>query len=446
MLGKLIFDQELPKDRLAVLTPELGTSWLELREQSEHFVRVHTLLRERRVGLVVSPSARSYAALAAVDKMSCDSFLLDSNLPLEDAKSLARRLRLGALLVQSPAPSGWDIHRFADEQPWSGGSTLTILSSGSTGTPKAARHSWESISRPVRRTGGTASPWLLTYRPNLYAGLQVMLQCFSDYGTLVAPRPEMDMESTVRFMSESSVQFVSATPSYWRRLLMFVNSEILKTVPLRQITLGGEVIDQPILDKLKQVFPQARLVHIYATTELGRCFSVSDGRAGFPVSYLEERFPDGTEMMVSDGELQVRSKNSMKMYDPLSGQNQSTSDWFATGDMVEVRDDRVHFVGRKTEMINVGGSKVFPIEVECVIRAIPGVSDVRVFGKASSIVGELVTCEIVPSADTNPEILKDLVVKTCREQLRSHQLPRIIKMVKRIELSSAGKTLRSKTS
>lgn len=446
MLGKLIFDQELPKERLAVLTPELGTSWLELREQSEHFVRVHTLLRERRVGLVVSPSARSYAALAAVDKMSCDSFLLDSNLPLEDAKSLARRLRLGALLVQSPAPSGWDIHRFADEQSWSGGSTLTILSSGSTGTPKAARHSWESISRPVRRTGGTAGTWLLTYRPNLYAGLQVMLQCFSDYGTLVAPRPEMDMESTVRFMSESSVQFVSATPSYWRRLLMFVNSEILKTVPLRQITLGGEVIDQPILDKLKQVFPQARLVHIYATTELGRCFSVSDGRAGFPVSYLEERFPDGTEMRVSDGELQVRSKNSMKMYDPLSGQNQSTSDWFATGDMVEVRDDRVHFVGRKTEMINVGGSKVFPIEVECVIRAIPGVSDVRVFGKASSIVGELVTCEIVPSADTNPETLKDLVVKTCREQLRSHQLPRIIKMVQRIELSSAGKTLRSKTS
>jgi acyl-CoA synthetase (AMP-forming)/AMP-acid ligase II len=272
-----------------------------------------------------------------------------------------------------------------------------------------------------------------------------MLQCFADYGTLVAPRPDMDMESAVKFMSDSSVQFVSATPSYWRRLLMFVDSTVLKTVPLRQITLGGEVIDQPILDKLKQLFPQARLIHIYATTELGRCFSVSDGKAGFPASYLEQPLPDGTEMQVSDGELQVRSTNSMKMYDPLSGQNQSASDWFATGDMVEVRDDRVHFVGRKTEMINVGGSKVFPIEVERVIRVIPGVSDVRVFGKASSIVGELVTCEIVPSADANLETLKDLVIKTCREQLRNHQLPRIIKMVERIELSSAGKTLSSKT-
>jgi long-chain acyl-CoA synthetase len=114
--------------------------------------------------------------------------------------------------------------------------------------------------------------------------------------------------------------------------------------------------------------------------------------------------------------------------------------------MVDVGEDRVHFVGRKTEMINVAGSKVFPVEVERVIRIVPGVSDVRVFGKASSIAGELVACEIVAAPNQDRETLRKAIVRTCHASLASHQQPRIINLVDRIDLSSAGKTLRSKTS
>ena len=114
--------------------------------------------------------------------------------------------------------------------------------------------------------------------------------------------------------------------------------------------------------------------------------------------------------------------------------------------MVEIKDDRVLFAGRKTEMINVAGSKVYPIEVERVIRAVPGVSDVRVFGKRSSIAGELVACEIVPDAGHDRDALKESVVRTCRDHLSSPQQPRIVRLVERIDLSVAGKTLRTKTS
>jgi acyl-CoA synthetase (AMP-forming)/AMP-acid ligase II len=136
----------------------------------------------------------------------------------------------------------------------------------------------------------------------------------------------------------------------------------------------------------------------------------------------------------------------MGMYDPVSSSQSTISDWFQTGDLVEVRDDRVHFVGRKSEMINVAGSKVFPIEVERVIRIIPGVSDVRVFGKASSIAGELVACEIVAAPGQDRDALKEIVARTCRAKLNSQQQPRMIKLVDRIDLSSASKTLRTKTS
>jgi acyl-CoA synthetase (AMP-forming)/AMP-acid ligase II len=141
----------------------------------------------------------------------------------------------------------------------------------------------------------------------------------------------------------------------------------------------------------------------------------------------------------------------MRTYDPLSSQLSSLSSssplgWFATGDMVDIQEDRVYFVGRKTEMINVAGSKVFPVEVERVIRVVPGVSDVRVFGRASSIAGELVACEIVAAPNQDREALRSLIVRTCLASLASHQQPRIIKLVDRIDLSSAGKTLRAKTS
>jgi acyl-CoA synthetase (AMP-forming)/AMP-acid ligase II len=273
-----------------------------------------------------------------------------------------------------------------------------------------------------------------------------MLQCFADRGTLAIADLEMDPQSTAKFMYDAGVQFVSATPSYWRRLLMFADGDLLKKIPLVQITLGGEVVDQPILDNLRHHFPKSRLVHIYATTELGRCFSVSDALAGFPASHLNTVLPDGVELKVHDGELCVRSPNSMRMYDPLSSQQASLTDWFGTGDLVEVKDGRVLFVGRKTEMINVAGNKVYPVEVERIIRVIRGVSDVRVFGKSSSIAGELVACEIVPSANENREALKEEIVRTCREKLPSHQQPRLIKFVDRIDLSAAGKTLRSRTS
>ena len=136
----------------------------------------------------------------------------------------------------------------------------------------------------------------------------------------------------------------------------------------------------------------------------------------------------------------------MRMYDPRSIEQASVKDWFATGDLVAVRENRVYFVGRKTDMINVAGSKVYPVEVECVIRGIPGVSDVRVFAKSSSIAGELVACEVVPGPGQDPEILKDAIIRICRTKLTSSQRPRLIRLVTQIGLSPAGKTLRGKIS
>ena len=141
-------------------------------------------------------------------------------------------------------------------------------------------------------------------------------------------------------------------------------------------------------------------------------------------------------------ELFVRSLNSMKRYDALSSHQGVTTDWFATSDLVEVRDDRVHFVGRRSEMINVGGTKVSPLEVERVIRTIPGVADVRVFGKASSITGQVVGCEVVPEAGHSREQIKEEIIRICRAELSRYQQPRLINFINEMGLSAAGKAVR----
>ena len=176
---------------------------------------------------------------------------------------------------------------------------------------------------------------------------------------------------------------------------------------------------------------------------MGRCFSVTDGHAGFPARFLDGPSPDGVEMRIDEGELQVRSANAMEGYDPRAPGPEGSGGWFRTGDMVERRDDRILFNGRKSEIINVGGNKVHPLEVERIIRAVPGVVDTRVFGMKSSIAGQVVACEVVAAEGFDPNAVSELVNRECLAALASHQRPRLVTVVDRITLSEAGKAIRS---
>ena len=135
----------------------------------------------------------------------------------------------------------------------------------------------------------------------------------------------------------------------------------------------------------------------------------------------------------------------MAGYDTISKQaNRWTADgWFQTGDVVELVGDRYYFAGRQTDMINTGGNKVYPFQVEQVIRQVSGVRDVRVFGQASSIAGELVACQIVSQPEQTPDALRSAVLAHCRQHLERYQVPRMIEFVEHIELTTSGKTRRT---
>ena len=138
------------------------------------------------------------------------------------------------------------------------------------------------------------------------------------------------------------------------------------------VRLSGEIADQAVLDGLRALYPKANIGHAYASTEAGVGFEVLDEREGFPASFIGR--PGAVELKVEDGTLRVRSGRASSGYVSQGGGRIAKDDGFVdTGDAVELRGDRYHFVGRRDGVINIGGQKVHPEEVEAVINRCPEV-------------------------------------------------------------------------
>ena len=193
---------------------------------------------------------------------------------------------LAALAAAEAAGRGLLLARgVADSAGWQAGPgfSVTLESSGTTGTPKRLRHELSRLRGRLRGIAEEGARWLLTYDPGAFAGLQVMLTAAAA-GALLVAAPNGNggggtgtIAALAQAARQHAVTHISGTPSFWRAFLMALGDLEL---PLAAVTLGGEAADQPLLDRLAERFPRARLRHIYASTEAGALFAVADGRAG----------------------------------------------------------------------------------------------------------------------------------------------------------------------
>lgn len=325
-----------------------------------------------------------------------------------------------------------------------GDQPLMIRTTGTTGLPKAARHDWRTLMRTARNaTPHPEQRWLLAYGTQQFAGIQVMQHVMAIRGTLVAPFPRQPRDGLEAMLREG-VSCVSATPTYWRFLLAEARSRGVELPTLTQITLGGEASAPDLLVELERAFPGARISQVYASTEFGSIASVRDGRPGLSTSSLwSEANPDAL-LRVMDGQLWVRAGIGMLGYVGEGAEDPTrVGDWVATGDLVEVVGDRVHFRGRSSEVINVGGVKVHPLPIEERISALPGVALARVFGRPNRLTGAIVATEVVPAGDiatTDTDALKR-DIRAAVADLPSAWRPRSISVVEVLETRGA-KTLR----
>ena len=213
-------------------------------------------------------------------------------------------------------------------------------------------------------------------------------------------------------------------------------------LPLRQITLGGEAVDQSILDALRETFPGARIIAIYASTEAGALFSVKDGRTGFPASWLQEGV-EGCRLRISDSVLQVQSPRAMRGYLGDATKRGVTDDgWLITGDVVEVMGDRVLFRGRVDNVLNVGGGKVMPEQVETALLDVPVVREARVYGIKNPIAGDVLAADVVLAQAVTEAEARKAIYSALSARLEPYKVPRIYRFVEKISVNAAGKKVR----
>ena len=336
----------------------------------------------------------------------------------------------------SEIPADWptlSAGRFAGGRVPGTETVWVLATSGTTGTPKLIEHTLDSLTATTKsaRSGAPVPRWGLLYDPARFAGLQVVLQSLLGGGTLVASGLD-DLEGALRFFRARGVSSLSGTPSYWRKILMTSAGQDLE---LRQITLGGEIADQPLLDALAQQFPASAIRHIYASTEAGVGFSVGDGRAGFPAGGLEDSDRLGGGLRVDrESHLLVRRAGTTAV-----GLQEMTPDGFLdTLDVVEQVGDRIHFLGRENGTINVGGNKVHPEMIEQVLCSHAEVAAARVFGKPNPIMGNLVMAEILPKSAASATLL-DEVKSLCKSRLLPWQRPVTIRTVASLSVNNSGK-------
>ncbi|WP_309232302.1 AMP-binding protein [Micromonospora tarensis] len=181
---------------------------------------------------------------------------------------------------------------------------LWLLTSGSTGRPKRVGHTLDTLT--TVRADQPDRTWLCPYAPGTYAWWQVVTLSLTQPGQhLVVVEPE-ELDDWPTIAAAHRVDAASGTPTFWRRTL-YRDAEALARVPLRQLTLGGEPVDQAILDQVRELFPLARISWIYASSEVGASIVVHDGRAGFPVDWLDREIPGRPTLSVRGDELVVTS-------------------------------------------------------------------------------------------------------------------------------------------
>lgn len=307
-------------------------------------------------------------------------------------------------------------------------SEITIFTSGTTGQPKKVAHSIATLTRSVRigdRYKGQI--WAYAYNPTHMAGLQVFFQAFENQNTLVNVFGK-NREEVYQQISERQITHISATPTFYRLLLPF--EKPYKSVI--RVTLGGEKSDQHLYDAIGMIFPNAKINNVYASTEAGSLFAAKGDCFQIPEA-IRDKFK------VVDDELLIHKS--------LLGSSESfkfTDDFYHSGDMIEWVDKETglfRFKNRKNELINVGGYKVNPGEVENAIMALEGVRQALVYGKANSVLGNVLCADV--QLEEGCSLTEYDVKKTLSVQLQDFKIPRRIKFVEEMSLTRTGKLKRS---
>jgi len=291
-----------------------------------------------------------------------------------------------------------------------------IFSSGTTGRPKAILHDLEKFLTSyvgVSKAFNTLAFLLFDH----IAGVDTLLYTLSSGGSLAVPEARTP-ESVCRLIADVGVEVLPVSPSFLNLLLISGAYRKHDLSSLKTVSYGSEPINSHVLDKLPEIFSQARIIQKYGTSEFGSPRSKTRDDSSAWMKLDSERF----QTKVIDGLLWVKANSTMLGYLNAVGMLEQDG-WLCTGDMVELDGEWMRILGRKSDIINVGGEKVFPVEVEAVLSDVLGVVDSMVYGEAHVLLGNQVCVKVCHVDGEDTKELKKQIRKHCSATLERYKVP-----------------------
>ena len=297
---------------------------------------------------------------------------------------------------------------------------LILFSSGSTGKPKAAVHNFSKLlSRFIIEPHYQRMINFLMF--DHWGGLNTLLYILSGAGTVITTE-NRSPENICHLIEKWQVATLPTSPSFLNLLLLSQSYEGKNLDSLKLITYGSEPMPVSTLERARKIFPQAIFKQTYGLIELG----VFKTKSKSSDSLFLKIDPRDCLSRIVDGKLELKTETAMLGY--LNAESPFTHDgWFKTGDVVEVDGEFIRILGRDSEVINVGGEKVFPIEVEDVILQFPNVEDVFVYKEAHPLMGSIVCAKVKVMEKTDEREFIINLKKHCALYLARFKIPTKIK-------------------
>ncbi len=301
---------------------------------------------------------------------------------------------------------------------------ITLFTSGTTGIPKKITHNFNSITRFVKTSNkNLTSIWGFAYNPTHIAGIQVFMQALLNGNTIINLFG-LTPKEIKKQIKKNQITHISATPTFYK-LLLPCNDIFNSTL---RITSGGEKFHNKTIEQLQNIFPNAKITNVYASTEAGTLFASKNDIFNIKKEYINL----------------VRIKNNeLLIHNSLMGHSEAAAkDWYHTGDLVEIISEKplkFRFISRESDTINVGGYNVNPLEVEEAILSLSGIKDVRVYAKSNSVLGNIICCEVII---TDSNINESTIRSYLQSKVQEFKIPRMIHFVDRLSTTRTGKIKR----
>ncbi|PRM88173.1 ANL family adenylate-forming protein [Aliarcobacter cryaerophilus] len=328
-------------------------------------------------------------------------------------------------------------HNMIDNLIEKNSSGLILFSSGSTGKPKAMIHNLDTLIDSFKDKKEKSMNMLVFLMFDHIGGLNTVFNALCMGACLIIPKIK-DAKTICELIEKYKIMVLPSSPTFLNLILISEEYKNYDLSSLRMITYGTETMPESLLLKLKEVFPKVKFLQTFGTSETG--ISTTSSKSSNSL-FMKLEDING-EYKIVENELWLRSKTQVLGYLNASMDSFTSDGWFKTGDLVEVDGEYIKIIGRAKEVINVGGQKVLPAEVESIILEMEEISDCMVYAEQNAITGQTVVCDVV--LNKKIENIKKRVRVFCKDRLDAYKIPTKVNVVDKTNFSDRFKKIRRK--